>query len=91
MIFVKKLKNTMYCVDWFSKIKLKKVVRNKQNLQNLIEEDTCWKFRRNEVSVGNEGLGERLDFDLEGGGWDLTPGEESKFDDDRRKLVKFLI
>ena len=41
--------------------------------------------------MGNEGLGERIDFDLEGGGWDLTPGEESKFDDDRRKLVKFLI
>lgn len=41
--------------------------------------------------MGNEGLGERLDFDLESGGWDLTPGEESKFDDDRRKLVKFLI
>ena len=35
---VKKLKARIYCVGWFRKIALNKVVRNKQN---LIDEDTC--------------------------------------------------
>ena len=75
-------------------------MRNKQNLQNLsrkvikkkqnlIDEDTPWKFRGYENSGGNAGHSERLHFDVEGRGWDLIPGEESKFDDDRGNLVTF--
>ena len=49
----------MYCVGWFGKSVLNKVIRNKQI---LIDEDTCWKFGGDEILGGNEGLGERLGF-----------------------------
>ena len=64
MISVKILKTNIYCVGWFSKISLNKVIRNKQNLKSLIDEDICWIFRGDKVSRGNEGLGERLHSDL---------------------------
>ena len=76
----------MYCVGWFGKIILNKVIRNKQI---LIDEDTCWKFGGDEVPGGNEGLGERLSFEVKGERWDLITGEGSKFDDGRGKLVTF--
>ena len=65
---------------------MNKVIKNKRN---LIDEDTCWKFGGDEVPGRNKGLGERLRFEVESGGWDLILGEESKFDDDRGKLVTF--
>ena len=40
----------MYCVGWFGKIVLNKVIRNKQI---LIDEDTCWKFGGDEVPGGS--------------------------------------
>ena len=76
----------MYCVSWFGKIALNKVIRNKQI---LIDEDTCWKFGGDEVPGGSEGLGERLSFEVKGERWDLITGEGSKFDDGRGKLVTF--
>ena len=54
-----------------------------------IDEDTCWKFGGDEIPGGNEDLGERLNFEVIGERWDLIPGEESKFDDGRRKLLTF--
>ena len=77
---------SMYCVGWFGKIVLNKVIRNKQI---LIDEDTYWKFGGDEVLGGSEGLGERLSFELKGERWDLITGEGSTFDDGRRKLVTF--
>ena len=74
----------MYCVGWFGKIVLNKVIRNKQI---LIDEDTCWKFGGDEVPGGNEGLGERLSFEVKGERWHLITGEESKLDDRWEKLV----
>ena len=44
---------------------------------------------RNEVPGGDEGLGERLSSKVRAERWDLIPGEESKFDDGRGKLVTF--
>ena len=38
---MKILKININCVGWLNKITLNKVMRNKQNLQNLIAEDTC--------------------------------------------------
>ena len=37
----------------------------------------------------DEGLGERLSSKVKAERWDLIPGEESKFDDGRGKLVTF--
>lgn len=74
-------------IIWFTKNILNKVIRNKQN---LIHEDICWKFQRNKVSRENEGLGEKLSFEIEGEGWDLILGEETKFVDSRAKLETFL-
>ena len=53
------------------------------------------KFKRSkqilgdEVPGGNEGLGERLSYKVKSGRWDLIPGEESKFDDGRGKVVTY--
>ena len=74
----------MYCVGWFSKIALNKVLRNKQI---LIDEETGWKFGGDEVPGGNKGLGQRLSFEVKGERWVLLPGGESKSDDDREKLA----
>ena len=76
----------VYCVDWFSKVLLNKVIGNKQN---LIDEGTCWKFQGNVVSGENEGLVERLSLKVESGGCDLRSWEENKFDNGRGKLVTF--
>ena len=73
------------CVGWFGKITLNKVIRNKQI---LTDEDTCWTLG-DEVPGRNEGLGERLSFEVKGERWDLITGERSKFDDGREKLVTF--
>ena len=54
---------SMYCVGWFGKIVLNKVIRNKQI---LIDEDTCSKFGGYEVLGGSEGLGERFSFEFKG-------------------------
>ena len=77
---------SIYCVGWFGKIILNKVIIDKQI---LIVEDTCWKFGGDEVPGGNECLGERLSFELKSERWDLITGERSKFDDGRGKLVTF--
>lgn len=45
---------------------------------------------RTYVERENEGLGEKLSFEIEGEGWDLILGEETKFVDSRAKLVTFL-
>ena len=65
---------------------MNKVIRNKQI---LIDEDTCWKFGGDEIPGGDEGLGERSSFKVKGERWDLIPGRESKFRDDRGKFVTF--
>ena len=75
---------SIYCVGWFGKIILNKVIIDKQI---LIDEDTCRKFRGDEVPGGNEGL--RLSFEIKSERWDLITGEGSKFDDDRGKLLTF--
>ena len=54
---VKILLTSVYCVGWFGKIAMSKVIRNNQI---LIDEDICWKFGGDKVPGGNEGLGERL-------------------------------
>ena len=74
----------MCCVGWFGKIVLNKVIRNKQI---LIDENTWWKFEWNEVPGGNEGLRERLSFEVKGERWDLITGEESKFDSPITKKI----
>ena len=78
----------MYCVGWFGKIVLNKVIRNKQI---LIDEDTCSKFEGDEFPGGNESLGERLSLEGKSGKWDLITGEGGKFDDGREKLVTFYM
>ena len=55
----------------------------------LIDEDTCSKFRGDEVPRGNKSLGERLSFEVKGERWDLIAGEGREFDDGRGKLVTF--
>ena len=57
---------------------MNKVIRNKQI---VIDRDTCWKFG------GDEGLGERLNFEVKGERWDFIPGEEIKFNDGKGKLL----
>ena len=57
--------------------------KNIRNKQALIDEDTCWKFGGDEVPGGNEGLGERISFEVKGERWNLITGEEGKFDDGR--------
>ena len=63
IISVKILETSIYCVGWFSKIALNKVIRNKQT---LIDEETCWKIGGDKVPGGNEGLAERLSFEVKG-------------------------
>ena len=65
---------------------MNKVIRNKQI---LIDEETCWKFWGHEVPGGDEGLGEKLGFEVNGWRWDWIPGEESKFDHGRGTFVTF--
>ena len=65
---------------------MNKVIRNKQI---LIDEDTCWKLRGDEVPGGDEGINERLSFQVKGERLSLVPGEEIKLSDDRGKLVTF--
>ena len=65
---------------------MNKVIRNKQF---LIDGDKCWKLGGDKVPGGDEGLGERLSFEVKCERWGLITGEESKFDDGRGKLVKF--
>ena len=84
---IKILKTNIYCAGWFNKIALNKVIRNKKI---LIDEYKCWKIGGDEVPEGDEGLGERLSFKVNGERWDLIPGEESKFDDGSGKLVTIL-
>ena len=87
IISVKIVKSSICCVVLFNKIALNKVIRNKYI---LIDEDTRWKFGGDEVPGGDEGLGERLSFEVKDKRWDLIPGKESKFDDGRGKLVTFV-
>ena len=77
----------MYCVGWFGKIVLHKVIR--RNKQILIDEDTCWKIGGDEVPGGSGGLGERLSFQVKGERWDLITREGSKFDDGKGKSATF--
>ena len=67
---------------------MNKVIKNEQN---FIDEDTYWKNRRDEVSGGNEGLGEILSFEIKGGGWDLIPRKESKSDDGRAGIYPSIF
>ena len=62
---------------------MNKVIRNKQI---LIDEDTCWEFGGDEVLGRDEGLRERLNFEVKG---ERCERGESKFDDGREKLVTF--
>ena len=55
----------------------------------MIDKDTCLKFGESEVPGGNYSLAERSSFEVEGEIWDLIPGEGSKFDGGRGKLVTF--
>ena len=50
---------------------------------------TCWEFGGDEVPDGYECLSERLILEVKGERWDLVPGEEIKFNDERGKLVTF--
>ena len=79
----------MHFVGWISKITLKKFIRNKKK-KKVVHEDTCWNVQRDEISSRNENLGEKLTFLVKDGGWDLTPEEESKYDNGRGKLAAFL-
>ena len=63
--------------------------KNIRNKQALIDEDTCWKFGGDEVPGGNEGLRERISFEVKGETWNLITGEEGKFDYGRGKLLTF--
>ena len=63
--------------------------KNIRNKQALIDEDRCWKFGGDEVPGGNEGLRERISFEVKGERWNLITGEEGKFDDGRGKLLTF--
>ena len=65
---------------------MNKIIRNKHI---LIDKDACWKFGGDEVPGGNEGLGERLSFEVKGQRSDLITGEGSKFVDGRGKPVTF--
>ena len=86
IISTKILKTSIYCVGWFNEIALNKDTRNKQI---LIDKNACWRFGGDEVPEGNEGLGERLSFEIKSGSWDLIPGAESEFGDGREKFVTF--
>ena len=76
----------MYCDGWFNNITLIKVIKSEQD---LVDEETCWKFQVDVFTGWNEGIGERLIFKAKNGQWDLVPGVESKFNHGGGKLVTF--
>ena len=51
---------------------MNKVIKNKQV---VVDEDTGWKFRGDEVPGRDEGLSEILSYNGKGERWDLIPGE----------------
>ena len=86
IIPIKILNTGIYCAGWFSKIAFNKVMKNKLN---LIKEDKYWKFLGDVISMRNEGLDERLSFEVKSGGSNFLQEKESESEDVRGKFVTF--
>ena len=67
---IKTLKTNIFCIDCFSKVALKSIIKN---IHNLADKEVCWWFR-DEITNG-----EKLGFEVEYEGEELVLKEERAF------------